>query len=487
MRHAAPLLVAALVCACGSSSQQTTLTREQLLDPQTCNGCHPDQFSEWQGSMHAYASNDPVFLAMNKRGQRETQGALGKFCVNCHAPLAVREGLTTDGLNLEQLPQSMKGVTCFFCHTVESVQGDHDNPLTLATDNVLRGAISNPSPNNRPHASAYSPLLDRDNAQSSTTCGACHDIVNGHGAAIERTFSEWKTSAFALISGTTCGQCHMPQSLTEKPIASTQGAPLRRTHGHTFPGVDLSLTDFPDKARQKEQVQALLQTTLQTAICVQQFGSQAQVSAIMDNVAAGHSFPSGAEQDRRAYVELKAYDASNNVLYQSGVVADNVAAVASTDPDMWMMRDCMFDDTGKEVHMFWEAASYETNALPALTTFDITSPEFYKGHKFKMFPNTGATIPMPDRIDLRVRVEAVGYDVIDNLIASGDLDPAVRNIFTVLDVGGPVEWTKADISASNTHTYLDRNTGQRVYCATNTNLNVTADRFPAGTRTKCSP
>jgi hypothetical protein len=482
MRTPAALALAVLLCACHSSSGQTTLTREQLLDPESCQGCHQEQFADWAGSMHAYASNDPVFLAMNRRGQRETSGALGKFCVNCHAPMAVREGLTTDGLNLDQIPQKMKGITCFFCHTVESVDGTHDNPLKLANDGVLRGAFANPSPNGRPHGSAYSPLLDRDRVESSTTCGACHDIVNGHGTAIERTFSEWKTSAFALISGTTCGQCHMPQSLTEKPVAQVQGAPLRRSHGHTFPGVDLALTPFPDTVRQREQVQTLLDTTLQTAICLQHFGSEAQVSVIMDNVAAGHSFPSGAEQDRRAYVELLAYQGAN-VVYQSGVVADGKASTESVDPDLWMMRDCMFDQTDKEVHMFWEAASFETNGLPALTTFDPTSPEFYKGHKFRLFPKSGATIPLPDRITLRVRVEAVGYDVIDNMVASGDLDPAVRNKFVVLDVGKTLEWTQAKA----TRTYLDRITGNTVYCATDTNLNVTADRFPTVVRSKCSP
>ena len=40
--------------------------------------------------MHAYAAEDPVFLAMNARGQRETKGALGDFCVKCHAPMAVQ-------------------------------------------------------------------------------------------------------------------------------------------------------------------------------------------------------------------------------------------------------------------------------------------------------------------------------------------------------------------------------------------------------------
>ena len=34
------------------------------------------------------AMDDPVFIAMNKKGQRETNGALGTFCVNCHAPMA---------------------------------------------------------------------------------------------------------------------------------------------------------------------------------------------------------------------------------------------------------------------------------------------------------------------------------------------------------------------------------------------------------------
>jgi len=70
-------------------------TREQLLDAETCRACHSDHYREWAGSMHAYASQDPVFLAMNRRGQAETHGELGTFCVGCHAPLALREGATT--------------------------------------------------------------------------------------------------------------------------------------------------------------------------------------------------------------------------------------------------------------------------------------------------------------------------------------------------------------------------------------------------------
>jgi hypothetical protein len=483
IRIAVACLPALAACSSSSQPQPQALTRNDLLDPQSCQGCHADQFGEWAGSMHAYASKDPVFLAMNKRGQRETSGQLGKFCVNCHAPMAVHEGATTDGLNLDQLPDKLKGITCYFCHSIEAVTGTHDNPLTLANDGLLRAALSNPLASGRPHGAAYSPLLDRNRIESASTCGACHDIVNGHGTAIERTLTEWKTSAFANVTGTTCSQCHMAQSTTDKPAAQVPGAPMRRPHSHTFPAIDAALTPFPDTQRQHDQIQTLLDSTLQTAICVQQFGAQGQVSVIIDNVAAGHGFPSGSEQDRRAWVELIAYR-GGSVIYQSGVVPDGEPSTkpAAPDPDRWLMRDCMFDDQNREVHMFWQAFSFQTNGLPPLTTFDVSSPDFYQTHKYRYFPPSGATIPMPDRITMRVRLERVGLEVVDDLIASGDLDPKVRGALTTLQAGGQLEWTPAAAS-----TYIDRATGNRVLCATSTNLNVQADKFPAATRTSCQP
>src|SRR5271155_2931282 len=110
-----------LVASCSSKSSTARLTPAQLLDPSSCQGCHTTHYAGWSASMHAYASDDPVFRAMNQRGQRETNGTLGSFCVKCHAPMAVNEGATTDGLNLDSVAQPLHGVTCFFCHTVESV------------------------------------------------------------------------------------------------------------------------------------------------------------------------------------------------------------------------------------------------------------------------------------------------------------------------------------------------------------------------------
>lgn len=477
------LLAMLSLAACSSSpSTPTLLTRDQLLDPQTCQGCHPDQYSQWSGSMHAYSSKDPVFRAMNQRGQRETSGQLGPFCVKCHAPMALHEGATTDGLNLDQVPDQLHGVTCFFCHSVASVDGAHNNPLTLAADNILRGPFSDPMAAGRTHQAAYSTLVDRETADSAGLCGSCHDIQAPPGGNIERTFQEWQATAFPTVLGQTCAECHMPQSTELVAVANVPNAPLRRAHDHSSPGVDVALTDFPNKPEQLAMVQSSLDPTLQTALCVEPFAGGAKLSAIVDNAGAGHSFPSGSAQDRRAWFEVTAY-AGGNVVYSSGVVPAGTPVVSSPDPDLWLLRDCMFDTDGGQVDMFWNAASYDGNALPAIVTFDISSPDFYLGHKQRFFPPSGEPIPTPDRITLSVHLMPIGFDVLDDLIASGDLDAGFRAVMPTFDIGATLEWTPD----AGTHTYVDRDTGGLVFCATTTSLNVQADKFPAPVKTNCSP
>ena len=49
------------------------LTKAELMDPAACKQCHMTEYADWSRSMHAYASEDPVFRAMNRRGQDETE------------------------------------------------------------------------------------------------------------------------------------------------------------------------------------------------------------------------------------------------------------------------------------------------------------------------------------------------------------------------------------------------------------------------------
>ena len=485
----------------GSSDGAITapLTLEQLRDPEACKPCHPQAYKEWSGSMHAYASDDPVFRAFNARGQRDVK--LGGFCLQCHAVLAYRLGLTTDGSNLDEIPQKYKGIGCYFCHTVDAVTGDNTNPLHLAEDGVMRGQLENPAPTVA-HTSMYSTTIDRDQLQSSLMCGACHDIDTGvHGpgdlktAYLERVYQEWKGSVFSHApGGASCSQCHMTQSSTDVPGATgVANVPMRRLHSHTFPAVDLALTDqFPEKPEQRREVQQLLDTTLQSALCVKGTGPSAVIQLVLDNVGAGHAWPSGAALVRRGWVELKAFGDDGQIFYQTGVVPDGTPVMSLTgDPDLWLMRDCVFDgnvgqDPLNEVKMPWAPKSMESTVLPAQLTFDRNNPDFYKSHVYRSFPNkTGASLGrMPARVELRIRMEGFGLDIIDDLIRTGDLDQSLRAKMPVFVLGHePVlAWT----ASSAKELFLDRD-GAPVSCISRTNLLGGANKVPAPRGEHCRP
>ena len=430
-----------MVGVCGASCGKTShLDREALLDPRTCQECHPDHYREWSGSMHAYAAKDPLFLAMNARGQRETDGALGDFCIQCHAPMAVLEGATTDGLNIETLPESLQGITCYFCHSAKAVDEEHNNGLVIADDNIMRGSFSDPIDNDA-HASAWSPLHDRTRTESAALCGSCHDIVTPNGVELERTYLEWKGSVYSHEDASvrlTCGQCHMDGR--DGVAANVPGAPGRRVHSHMWPGVDLALhEDFPEKSAQRDAVESLLDTTLGATLCVYPDAAGALIEVTLENITAGHDWPSGAAQDRRAWLELSASGEGQSLLAFGGDAPDN--PIEYQDDLGWVLRDWLYDEQGESTHMFWETASIESALLPPPTTSDPSDPAYYDTHVTRTF----VVDSMPDHVDMAVHLRAVGYDVIDDLIASGDLDSAWRDAIPTYDMASTrLEWNEGD-------------------------------------------
>jgi hypothetical protein len=372
--------------------------------------------------MHALAAEDPVFLAMNARAQRETKGAVGVFCVGCHAPLAVRMGLTKDGLNLSSLPPEVKGITCYFCHTALSANGVNDNPITLADDSTMRGGIRDPIAA-RPHRAQYSAQHDQTSIGSSAICGSCHDVLNTHGAEIETTFAEWRRSAFANLAGAvdntrSCGSCHMPAS--DGYAASIPHAPGRRIHDHSMAGVDVDLRSTSGQEDQTSLVQQQLDGAVSLRLCVNgPPGAGVQVTLQSDGV--GHRWPSGAIQDRRAWVELVAM-AGDRTVFATGVVAPGQPVTSLVDPNLWIIRELIFDDQKKEVPFFWQAFTVGAPmSLPAPSTSD--GPDAGDAHSVTRSFDVPASA---DQITARVRIVPIGEDLLDELVRGGDLDPSIR-------------------------------------------------------------
>ncbi len=462
-------IVSAILAGCSSQNTPAvakTLTTDQLMDPAACKTCHADHYRDWSNSVHAQAGDDPLFRAMHKRGQRESKGALGTFCLNCHAPIAVQVMKITGDADLDKVPAAMKGVTCYFCHSVMAVEGTHNNPLKLATDGLLRGPLADPMASPA-HGMKYSPLHDRDRLDSASMCGSCHDVTVPGAAPLERTYAEWQGSVFNKApGGQTCGQCHMNQSKTPVAIAQVAGAPLRRMHAHDFVGVDLPPVGGDTIA---PKIQAFLDSSLQSAVC----WAPGRLRVILDNVAAGHGFPSGANQDRRVTVEVTAYT-GEQVIYQSGAVTP------TADPDRWQLGDCLLDAQGKHVHMFWEEKTISGAALPGSMTFDPSDPRYYQTHVEARFPATGNLSATPDRVTVRVLLDAVDPQVLDSLVQSGDLAAADAAKIAHWQVGKTLTWTPQTANQQ----FVQE--GQAWSCRSDTNLSASAQTVPA-TRLSCPP
>ncbi len=495
------LLSSGLVVACGDdrtgpigkstsipSSTAPEIPAEQLRDPTTCSECHQQTFQEWSGSMHAYSSVDPVFRAMNARGQKETNGELGDFCVKCHAPMAVARGLTTDGLNLDSIPREYQGVTCYFCHDTQDVTGDHDNPLVLANDGIMRGPVESPLVFG--HKGEYSAWFD-DNVdsagfKSSRLCGSCHDIVvpaHFSGAAqdvpLEQTFQEWESSVFAVdpthdggagqntnpLNCTSGAGCHMKRdaySAIATPVIPHPTMPVRTRHRHDFPAVDTALTDFPQKKAQLDAIQEKFSTAFRVVLCADvPTKVQGKLIPLVENLSAGHDLPSGAAQDRRIWVELHAYRQGVEI-FASGVVPDGVPATSV--PGTWILYDRAFKADGTQAHMFWDVARIEPQVIP------VSTPSFGEGNQLRHAAFTN--VYNPDRVTMTIWVESIGLDVIEDLHDDGSLDPSIGGQIQRFAVqlhtaqpaptpdGRPVtfEWTlDAAVAASNdlNSTHLD--------------------------------
>ena len=427
-----------VLASCGHKSDPAPeppkqLTKAELMDPETCGSCHNSHYREWSGSMHAYAAQDPLFLAMNARGQRETKGALGNFCVQCHAPVAVKEGATTDGLNLATVDAKLKGITCYYCHSIDAVEGTHNGTQHVADDGVMRAAIGDPS-STAPHKAGYSSLHDGTNIQAATLCGTCHDLQNQLGTNLQRTFTEWKGSLFAHDEPgkkLTCNGCHMPG----RDGFAAPGGPPRRIHDHSMPAVDVALTDFPQLEAQKKAVQANLDPSLVVQLCVTPTPDSFAVEYQLDDAFAGHDFPSGAAYHRRAWAELTVTN-GDAVVFSSGKVPEGKATTITLkdDTQSWLLGDHMLDEAGAPTEMLWNAKSITSSLLLPAVTNVKSDPGYFHAviHKYDV-----PKVPF-DKVRAEVHVRPVDYDFVDDLISTGDLDASYRDKLPTFTLAGSV-------------------------------------------------
>ncbi len=364
-----------------------------FADVESCAGCHPDQYDEWQGSIHAYSATNPVMWEGSRHIGETTDQPLN--CVGCHAPIAtltaaVRMDQTVSAKS--RLPEAAQhGVSCVSCHKLYDVY-EGVNQFTHCADHYF-GTIADPLETSA-HGSQHSPIHEQ-----ALVCRSCHNVENLHRVQVEFTYSEWLEQNFAA-GGTeaapaiqTCQDCHMPAYTGRAAV----GGPDRTLHRHTFIGADVALTPFPDSHRQYREVEALMRTAASLALTpiVGDAGLGA-VEVAVTNLVEGHDLPSGSAFDRQVWIELYVTDGEGRVLLESGALDANGDlkdwnSALEPNADPWVasrqsvFRSYLSDELGAETFDFIGAArSVSDDSLAAGETRDVRYA----------FDATGATWPI---------------------------------------------------------------------------------------------
>ena len=243
----------------------------------TCGVCHPKHYKEWSVSQHAYAQLSPVYLSLNNKINKLSNGSNGDFCLRCHSPVGANLGESPYASNLDRHPTSREGITCVVCHRINKAYNKASGRLALVegglTDPVFGPAgnagvknvlekpqkfrvVTDPKEQGRKlHAEAR--VFEQ--IKSPVFCGTCHDVTLFNGFRLEEAYSEYRLSP-AAARGVTCQDCHMgkeqgkPSGYREGPAAIVGDQPTksRKLTSHLFSGPDYSLVHpgiFPHNQR----------------------------------------------------------------------------------------------------------------------------------------------------------------------------------------------------------------------------------------------
>ncbi|MEB2284902.1 MAG: hypothetical protein B6D46_12270 [Polyangiaceae bacterium UTPRO1] len=408
---------------------------QTLLAPSECAACHGryddavDPLARWSGSLMAHAGRDPLFFAQLTTATQDVP-TVGYYCLRCHVPLSIVTGHADepDGRLLNATDRT--GVTCHFCHSMvdplyvpgvspeadegilaalEAVPAHYGNAMfVLDPSGTRRGPRTDPM---APHSWIASPFHTR-----SDFCGTCHDVGNlavtrapdgtyhynqidtpspTHDPAgqfpLERTYTEWRLSAFAdngvdmggrfggLGSGivSTCQDCHMPRAIGRGCVYGGVRGDLAL---HDFAGAAAPVIDLI--AAHTRLDPAVDQTALARgrAAAVDMLERAASLSLSQDGAElvvrvtneTGHKLPTGHIEGRRVWLHVEFRDAGDGLVGEHGHYDEAEAELDEASTVVYEMHVGLSDEAavltglpaGPTTHMALADTIEKDNRIP---------------------------------------------------------------------------------------------------------------------------
>ncbi len=417
-------------------------SKAPFTEPGVCAGCHPQQYAEWSGSVHALAFQDPLYQGELNKGFKAAGHEVMRQCEGCHAPAGMVTG-EIKGPGLKGLgPLALAGVSCDICHSVSGVthlQTPTNEPengsfiLAPGTDTrdgyrLVKRAPFKPSQGcgNGFHECAESSLH-----LTSELCAGCHQVYQYESHfPLEATYLEWKHGPYAQ-KGIQCQDCHMVDTATFIRTADTFRRPARSEYRHFFSGANYLLYTLAGEAARKAgntQLAASLEKKYQMAMekllaaadlelfPVYRGGVLAEIKVRVRNVRAGHNLPTSLTNVRELWLEVTARDASGAALLSSG---------GFEGPGMLDRETRMFNSEGMGAD-FHEAI--DPWVVTAFTRHDTIPPRGYKDAWFGVAP---AKRPGPVTVEARLRYRQASQQVARKLLREVPEDISIENIYGI--------------------------------------------------------
>ncbi len=396
-RHRKPLLLLAIISTGGAIAAVVPLTLTDFHIPGTqigmvtyneiytsdgCFGCHShfdpvtEPYDSWSGSLMGQAGRDPLFWAQMATANQDAANA-GYYCMRCHVPMTWTTGSAYDpsGASVNAIDQD--GVNCHFCHAM--VDPIYKPGISPPEDQAILAALGADKPNFYANAMfVLDPLGHRRGPRSDHVaphemitspfhrtgdfCGTCHEVGNlavskqpdgtyRYNAInqptpnedpwtqfpLERTYSEWKLSAFAnggvdmggrfggagasVVSS--CQDCHMPRA---EGKACSFGPTRPDVARHEFAGASSWVLEIIKEHYQNDpnvnpqsMDRGILAAKDMLARAATLEGAQAagRVNIRVTN-ESGHKIPTGHIEGRRIFLSLAVKDAAGLIIHEYG-------------------------------------------------------------------------------------------------------------------------------------------------------------------------
>lgn len=437
---AAVLLVGAIV---DTTMEDFYLSGTQLLEVGTdvvlpssnCSLCHGyfdasnEPYATWSGSLMGLAGRDPLFFAQLATANQDAANA-GYFCMRCHVPMSFVTGHAADpsGAALDELDR--EGVSCHFCHSMvdpiykPGVSPPEDEAILAGLEDVPQYYgnamfVLDPQGTRRgPYsdAAAAHPFLHSPFHRSGEFCGTCHDVGNvavsrqpdgtyRYNALnertpsedphtqfpLERTYTEWKLSAFAnggvdmggrfggegVTIVETCQDCHMPRTSAQGCFFGPQRADIAR---HEFAGAAASVLDLIAALYPEDGIvdPNAIQAGRQRAVSMLQRAASLELEQRCGSLRArvinetGHKLPTGHIEGRRVWVNVRMYGPGDVLLREYGGYDAQTAVLDESSTRIYEMHVGLSEDAaaatglpaGRTTHMVLADEIIKDNRIP---------------------------------------------------------------------------------------------------------------------------